>query len=81
MGTRGSESTGVTRDRAKSTVAHGKNIAFGDGVVGGGSMRDRVAAHSHAEEPADHLHGHAVAVVGVGMAVACGMTVLAPLLS
>ena len=30
VGTRGSESTGVTRERGKSTVAHGKNIAFGD---------------------------------------------------
>ena len=57
------------------------NMGSAVGVVGGGSMRDRVAAHSHAEEPADHLHSHAVAVVGVGVAVACGMTVLAPLLS
>ena len=31
VGTRGSESTGITPERGKSTVAHGKNIAFGDG--------------------------------------------------
>ena len=30
VGTRGSESTGNTPERGKSTVAHGKNIAFGD---------------------------------------------------
>ena len=30
VGTRGSESTGVTWERGKSTVAHCKNIAFGD---------------------------------------------------
>ena len=65
------------------------NMGSAVGVVGGGSMPDRVAAHSHAEEPAGHLNSHAVAVVevagvavvGVGVAVACGMTVLAPLLS
>ena len=49
--------------------------------VGGSSMRDGVAAHSHVEEPVDHLHSHTVAFVGVGVAVACDMTVLAPLLS
>ena len=38
-------------------------------VGGGGSMPDRVAAHSHAEEPAGHLNSHAVAVVEVGVAV------------
>ena len=86
------------------------------GVVEGGSMPDRVVGYSHTEEPAEHLHSHAVAVVGVGVAVvgvgvavvgvgravvgvgvavmgvgvavvgvgvaiACGTTVLAPLLS
>ena len=64
------------------------NMGSAVGVVGGDSMPDRVAAHSHAEEPAGHLNSHAVAVVevgvavvGVGVAVACGMTVLAPLLN
>ena len=63
------------------------NMGSAVGVVGN-SMPDRVAAHSHAEEPAGHLNSYAVAVVevgvavvGVGVAVACGMTVLAPLLS
>ena len=64
------------------------NMGSADGVVGGGSIPDRVAAHSLAEEPAGYLNSHAVAVVevgvavvGVAVAVACGMTVLAPLLS
>ena len=30
MGSHGRESTGVSPERGKSTVAHGKNIAFGD---------------------------------------------------
>ena len=64
------------------------NMGSAVGVVEGGSMPDRVAGHSHAEKPAEHLHSYAVAVVGVGVAVvgvgvavACSTTVLAPLLS